>query len=146
MDYSGKPGPKAARRLSDDTDYGHFKPRMPRGLADDAKRLWRVIVPILAENGQLTPLDTAGLEALCQSYAAMSQAAGELARDGVTQIDHRGIRRKHPSFQIWRDGQATFRAWAGEYGLTPLARKSVPAATTKPMTLIDEFNSFAEKT
>lgn len=137
MDHFGnRPGPKPARRLADDLR-DNYKPRMPRGLADDAARLWRAVVPVLADAGQLTPLDIAGLEALATSYATMTSAARDLARDGVTHTDDRGVIRKHPSFQVWRDAQATFRSWAGEFGLTPLARKSVPAARGGELSLAD---------
>lgn len=121
-----KSGPKPARRL--EIDAGNYKPRMPAGLHAHGQRLWRAVVPVLSAAGTLTPLDQAGLETMCVAYAVAREAAEQLASDGGTHRDERGILRKHPAFQVWRDAQATFRAWANEFGLTPAARRNLPAA------------------
>ena len=128
-DDAGRPGPKAAQRMTIDQAASGWRPRMPPGLPAHAKRLWRSVVPILAASGTLTELDTAGLVAMCLCYQTMCQAAAELDEaGGVAHVDNRGVARKRPEWQIFRESQASFRTWCAEFGMTPAARTTLPAA------------------
>ena len=140
-----RPGPKPAPKMTVDQGASGWRPRMPPNMPDHARRLWRQVVPILADSKTLTPLDGAGLESMCLAYHVMKMAAAELAEAGGTHEDDRGIVRKHPAFQVWRDSQATFRSWAGEFGLTPLARKSIPAAAADKRPDLAEFLRIASE-
>ncbi len=136
-----KPGPKPLRHF--DPTVQNFKPRMPSGLHRYGQAYWRKVVGVLSEAGQLTPADTGGLEGLVYSYATMRVAAEQLATEGATHVDERGIIRKHPAFQVWRDAQASYRSWATQFGLTPLSRKSVPQSKTPGKSLVEQLHEMA---
>lgn len=135
-----KPKPTAMKRLAGNPgkrrlDGGEpqpkiVAPRAPRGrLPDAGKRLWRYLVPKLADLGLLTELDTTALEMMCLHYATAVEAETLLREEGLVTIGAKGGLVKHPAVQILRDNSIAFRQYAEQFGLTPSSRSRI----TMPM-------------
>ncbi len=97
----------------------------PAFLPDPAAELWDALVVRLREAGILDEVDGPALVNLVMSHYFALHAGTLLLRDGMVEEDeaHAGRLRKHPAFQMWRDSQAAFAKWAGQFQVTPAARK-----------------------
>lgn len=64
-------------------------------------------------------------------WALTMEAAEVLKKDGSTTIDERGLIRKHPANQIFRDNSLAFCRYASEFGLLPSSRSRIPIVDHK---------------
>lgn len=97
----------------------------PEWLGKEAKKFYRTYSTMLEEQGALTELDAASFLSMAVAYGVMIEAAKVLAQEGVSAPGSgrdRDSVKKHPAFQIYRDSEATFRAIATSFGLTPMSR------------------------
>lgn len=106
-------------------------PRAPRGMNAPARRLWRTLGPVLVEMGVLTRADLPAFQLLCQHWGLAQQAWEALQQEGETTTDERGLPRKHPLLQVWRDNSRAWREYAAHFGLTPAARARLGLAWTE---------------
>jgi len=98
------------------------KPRKPSGLPYYAGALWDKLAGPLYERGILTMFDAPIFEMMCMSYHFMKEADKWLKKDGVLTVDERGLIRKHPAHQVFRDYVNLYMKAAVEFGLTPASR------------------------
>lgn len=110
---------------------------MPRGLSDEAKRLWRMVAGPLAELGILTEIDVPAAMMMAEHYSIAKRAADRVAVDGLTADDENGAERKHPLLQVMRDNSAAFRQYAAEFGMTPSSRTRLHTEQPEQLTLLD---------
>jgi P27 family predicted phage terminase small subunit len=96
--------------------------RMPRGLTPAAQRVWKKLAPDLIDKKILTAWDVPAFAMLCEA-AATYEAARDLVALGVL------IRGRHgdelvvnKAWRVYRDAAQLFRAFAGDFGLTPSSR------------------------
>jgi P27 family predicted phage terminase small subunit len=108
---------------------GDGPPAAPSWLSDGGRAIWTHLAPLLSEAGRLTPLDVDNFAVYCENVDLHRQAAELIAKDGIVVKGHRGALRKHPAWQVLRDSAAMVRAGAHDFGLTPLARASLPNPT-----------------
>lgn len=131
-----KPKPDALKELSGNPGHRPLnanapKPttrrvdRMPRGMSEGARRLWRQLSGDLVEIGLLTDADLPAFVLMAEHYGLARRALVEIAEAGLTTTDEAGLVRKHPLLQVWRDNSTAFRAYATEFGLTPSSRSRV---------------------
>ena len=121
---AGNPGKRALNKREPQAQIA--RPYVPRGrLAPAGQKLWKYLVPKLADLGVLTETDTAALEMLCLHYGMAVEAGKILREEGLTAIGAHGQTVKHPAVQILRDASTAFRMYAEQFGLTPSARSRI---------------------
>ena len=81
--------------------------------------------PAMQREGFVTEIDLPAMRVMSQAFWIASAAADHLRDDPFTRMDENGIERKSPWIQIWRDAATAFRAYAAEFGMTPVARARV---------------------
>ena len=110
-------------------------PEPPSFLSRYACDEWWRVAPELWALGLLTVLDTGCLAAYCQTYARWREAEEALARmaarDEQTHAllikTQAGDARKNPLVRIAADAAADMVRYAGEFGLTAVARSRLAA-------------------
>jgi len=100
-------------------------PRVPSGLDGDAARFWRKAARALVDMGLLTAADVPAFEIMAKHWALASKAWRQIEQEGMIAEDERGLPRKHPLLQVWRDNSKAFREYAARFGLTPADRARV---------------------
>ncbi len=103
-------------------------PRVPRGMPKEGATLWRRLAPLLWERGVLTEADLPAFEMMCIHWAIAVRARARILREGSVTVDERGLPRKHPLLQVWRDNSKAWREYAVQFGLTPVARERLHVA------------------
>ncbi|WP_125589760.1 phage terminase small subunit P27 family [Companilactobacillus jidongensis] len=86
---------KAARK-----DIKEISNRPPRYMMDDAKALWKKLVPQLNKVGLVTTLDQTNLELFCTQYAEYKEANEQLKEYGSVYEDSNGNLKKNPAVNI----------------------------------------------
>ncbi len=98
-------------------------PRAPKGLSPSARRWWRKIVPRLIELDIVdVKADYGRLVLLAQAWGMAQDAYKKMLDEGLFRKDEKGVTRKHPAHQVWRDSSAAYNSLGKELGLTPLSR------------------------
>jgi P27 family predicted phage terminase small subunit len=104
----------------------------PIWLNDIAACEYKRVVPILRELKILYAADAAALEAYCDAYATMVQAALEIENEGLTYETEQGQVKPNPQVAIKNQAASTVRAFCQEFGLTPSARTRINLEIGKP--------------
>jgi P27 family predicted phage terminase small subunit len=89
-------------------------------LPEHAREEWDRVAPQLWIIGLLSSLDIATLAAYCASYAMWRRASEEL--ESLTVETQAGDLRRHPLIKVVADAASDMVRYAGEFGLTPVAR------------------------
>lgn len=101
-------------------------PRAPSHLDKMAQAEWRRVVPELMRLGLFTVVDGAMLEAYCASYSTWRKACDTLEElgDVYESVGKNGNRmwRARPEVAIANEALRQMRAFASEFGLSPVAR------------------------
>jgi len=108
------------------------KPKMPIWLSEEAKAIWRQLVPKIAELGILNPVDQTLIAMLCHDvaeYREVCQIIDGLKSKLVRQPSGRIT--KNPAFQIRDAAAERIRRLSGELGLSPAARASITIMPVK---------------
>lgn len=118
-------------------------PKPPSDLSPVARGVWTHHAAELEHLGLLTVLDGLSFRLACECAALALAGLASMRptkKDGTPDARRKGYEvvipdpahggfRRHPGFLIWRQAQADYRAWCGEFGLTPLSRVGLrPAA------------------
>lgn len=110
----------------DEKDKEKNKPKpCPKWLNDVAKKEWRRVAKIFAEEGkEFTDKDLKALEAYCINYAKWQRCEQIIDEKGYSmEVGDNGYEQQRPEVSIANKAQAELRAWAKELGLTPAARQ-----------------------
>ena len=105
-------------------------PEPPEWLHEYAKEEWWRTAPQLHVLGLLSSVDIACLSAYCSSYAMWRQASEELER--LTVETQAGDLRRHPLIKVIADVASDMVRYAGEFGLTPVARTRIAKGIDPP--------------
>ena len=113
-------------------------PEPPSYLPPHARELWKELAPRLYATGRLLPEDVPAFTILCQAHHFQLHAAVLLMKEGLTVEDKvykrvvkgedgeatvlKGMIRKHPAWQMWRDSANVVRQYDTEFGITPSSR------------------------
>lgn len=123
-ELNGNPGKRALNKREPQPGKRRVN-RMPAGMTDGARRLWRQLSGDMVELGLLTDADLPAFVLMAEHYGIARQALTEIAEEGLTAQDEHGLLRKHPLLQVFRDNSTAFRSYAGEFGMTPSSRSRV---------------------
>jgi P27 family predicted phage terminase small subunit len=115
-------------------------PDPPVFLPEFAKEEWHRVAPGLHATRLLSTLDIMPLSAYCVAYAQWRTAVELLARmaqsnpvtSGLLIKTAAGDPRRNPIIKVARDAAADMLRFAGEFGLTPVARARLGAAGWEP--------------
>lgn len=111
----------------------------PKWLSDAAKKEWRRIAKIFAEEEkEFTDKDLKALEAYCTNYAKWQKCEQIIDEKGYSmEVGDNGYEQQRPEVSIANKAQTEMRAWAKELGLTPAARQRMKAESTQGESGID---------
>jgi P27 family predicted phage terminase small subunit len=101
--------------------------RPPAYLSADAARIWRAVVAYLSRNGRLESVDAGTIETYALAVVRQRQLQAEINRRGIMIGDQ-----PHPALRTIEATAATVRSAAHCLGLTPAARKALPARVKQP--------------
>lgn len=137
-----KPKPTAQRKLqgnpgkralpADEPRLEPHRPRKPRGLNDKqpaAAKFYDAYAAVLEEAGITTQADEPAFRLMAMHYAFAIEAGATLAREGLMDEDERGLSRKHPMAQVWRDNSTMALKYMEQFGMTPSSRTRVKDVT-----------------
>lgn len=111
----------------------------PKWLSDAAKKEWRRIAKIFAEEEkEFTDKDLKALEAYCTNYAKWQKCEQIIDEKGCSmEVGDNGYEQQRPEVSIANKAQTEMRAWAKELGLTPAARQRMKAESAQGESGID---------
>ncbi len=120
------------------TEKNKLKP-CPKWLSDAAKKEWRRIAKIFAEEEkEFTDKDLKALEAYCTNYAKWQKCEQIIDEKGYSmEVGDNGYEQQRPEVSIANKAQTEMRAWAKELGLTPAARQRMKAESAQGESGID---------
>ena len=107
-------------------------PEPPEWLHEYAKQEWWRTAPELHVLDLLSSVDIARLSAYCSSYAMWRQAREALANEGLLDTTQEGNTRRHPPIKVIADAASDMVRYAGEFGLTPVARTRLAKGIQQP--------------
>ncbi|UXE04739.1 terminase small subunit [Arthrobacter phage Shambre1] len=99
-------------------------PVKPATLSADAEWLWDQVIEQLETTGLLKPLDAAGLEVACETFARWRDAVRWRAEHGLIGRNSQGAVAA-PFIGIEERASKDFRAWCAEFGFTPASEKNL---------------------
>lgn len=111
-----------------------IRPKCPRWLDKEAKRMWKDLAPELERLGLLTIIDGAALAAACQRWSTFVDCEQIIQEQGynmeVFRYDKQGNEigsyiQQRPEVSIGRQALADFRAFCTEFGMTPASRSRI---------------------
>ena len=128
--------PLARQRLRGEPRPDPTRPTCPSWITDEAKRLWRELVPDLAKMGCLGRCDRTMLTLLVQTWADWREAEEFLAKHGTTYPVIRDGQppefRQYPHVRMARQLSEQVLRFGREFGLTPAARAGLGKVATPP--------------
>lgn len=114
-DSGGRPIPAAP-------PFARGNPEKPLVLSPDAEWLWDRVLEHMAAVGLLKPLDAAGLEVACETFARWREAV-RFRRDNALLAKNSQGMVTAPWIGIEERASKDFRAWCSEFGFTPAAER-----------------------
>ena len=117
-------------------------PKMPAGLAGEARREWRRVVPALARAGAISPVDRAHLQALCMAWSEFVELGlaaelifAELFMSNGDLINWRRI------VGTRNEAWSRYASIARKFGLNPedRTRVKIPTPEEKPTSRVHKF-------
>jgi P27 family predicted phage terminase small subunit len=118
-------------------------PRPPH-LTGDAAWLWDHIVAQEQAGGLVKPIDSAGLEIVCETFARFRDAAKKRREHGALSKNSQGVVIA-PWVQIETQAAAAFKSWCAEYGLTPLSRGAFDNLTEGAPPVVSTLDELKKK-
>lgn len=108
-------------------------PHCPDWLSEEARKVWKRLVPQLRAMRVLTLVDADALAAYCHTYVRWREAEDFLSKHGMVypiRDDKGGVRvmQQWPQVSIARNLLLALRAFQNDFGLSPAARSRILAA------------------
>src|SRR5215467_2147685 len=111
-------------------------PEPPEFLSVHAREEWLRLSPELYRLGLLTIVDVHAFAAYCQAYARWRQAEEALGAGELVELDKRFKRirvyKENPLVRIAAAAARDMLSYAGQFGLTPVARSRISVEGLKP--------------
>ena len=96
----------------------------PKDLSAFGLSLWERAGRELVKSGSLEEMDKEAFLTMCQCYDRMMEADAEMRREGLSVESGigAGIKKKHPSFAIWKTSLDAYTKLLSHFGLSPQSR------------------------
>lgn len=92
---------------------------------DEAKKMWRRLVPELEKLQLYTVVDWVAMAMLCETYALYIDQVKEINRQGTTFVTETGYEGIRPCVSIARKALKDLESLLCEFGLTPASRSRI---------------------
>lgn len=99
----------------------------PTWLKKEGRAEWSRVCRALAESCVLTLADRGALAIYCQAWEDYVAALARVRREGATLETDSGRRYRNPDLQLLRESRDAVHTYGQQLGLTPAARRRVPA-------------------
>lgn len=125
----GKGHDSGGRKVDEPVPFARKLPAKPDGLSPDANWLWDQVIEQMSTVGVLKPLDAAGLEVACETFARWREAVRFRQEHALLAKNSQGTVAA-PWVGIEERAGRDFRTWCAEFGFTPAAEKNLIAETS----------------
>jgi P27 family predicted phage terminase small subunit len=106
-------------------------PAPPDWLDAEAQAEWRRVVPGLEALDILKPEDRAALAVFCETWSRFVAAMRLYRAEGIVLVNpDSGRAHKHPAVGVAEVAATQLRAYAAEFGLSPVSEQRIGAGTT----------------
>lgn len=96
--------------------------KAPDDLGEYGVEIYKRIGPKLVKARRLADIDFDLFVAMCGSGHLAKMALLEIERDGLSVDGGRGVKKKHPSFAIYKTAMDNFVRLSSHFGLSPMSR------------------------
>lgn len=117
----------AGREVKAPPAFRRIAPKPPAWLSREAAAEWKRVTPGLTRLDLLKEEDRAALAAYCETWATFVDAQRALTKHGLTYDAKQGTIAR-PEVAIARAAAKELRAWANQFGLTPVAENALGKA------------------
>jgi P27 family predicted phage terminase small subunit len=119
-------------------------PHCPEWLDEEARRVWKRLIPELRAMQVLTIVDADVLSMYCHTYSRWRAAEEFISKHGLVypiRDDKGGVRcmQQWPQVSIARNLLLVLRSYQQEFGLTPAARSRIQVGEPAPATDADRW-------
>ena len=97
-------------------------PAAPDWMSVATLKEYRTTFAILKKRRIFLRTDCAAYLTMFEHLELAQRAYQQILSDGLTTIDERGLPRKSPNVQIYKDNSLAYLRYANEFGLTPSSR------------------------
>lgn len=125
----GKGHDSGGRKVEEPVPFGRALPTKPSQMSPDAAWLWDQVIEQMKTVGVLKPLDAAGLEVACETFARWREAVRFRQEHAILAKNSQGTVAA-PWVGIEERAGRDFRTWCAEFGFTPAAEKNLIADTS----------------
>jgi P27 family predicted phage terminase small subunit len=133
-------GNRGKRKVQPAPEPGAGPPDPPEWLTEDAIAEWQRIVPLLETSGILTRVDLALLVSYCEAWSDYRECRRQLAEQGKTHIDDKGVERRSPWCILEKQAREAFLKAAEQLGCSPVSRSRLHVEAEKdPGSDLDEY-------
>lgn len=116
----------AGRKVDPPVEFARQLPAKPENLSWDAAWLWDHVIDQMKTVGVLKPLDAAGLEVACETFARWREAVRIRQERTILGRNSQG-EVSGPWVGVEERASRDFRTWCAEFGFTPAAEKNLSA-------------------
>jgi len=96
-------------------------PKMPTGMSPQTKKVWRLLVKMLAQQGTIARVDAFALEQICDQWILRAQCKKAL-EDGLTFAMENGYQQVKPEVALMQKIDRELRQMMVQFGMTPASR------------------------
>ncbi|MBF0786103.1 phage terminase small subunit P27 family [Muribacter muris] len=104
-------------------------PKPPDYLDDVAKNEWRILVKVLAERADITPVDYKNLELYCQNYSLYVLAVKDIQKRGFSIKNSQGTEARNPALTAKSEAEKIIIKMSSLLGFDPVSRRKTPIDT-----------------
>lgn len=108
-------------------------PKLPRGFHKEAGKIYKELVPVLAEAGLVTEADAVALRDMCLCIARLQEAEQAIDEHGLTVPDGKGGVKRNPATLLAKEYRAALLQWARRFGLDPYSRDGLDVQQGGPV-------------
>jgi hypothetical protein len=102
----------------------------PRDLDPELRRLWKLHMILLVQNGRASACDLVAFDQLVRCARATEIAHEAAMLKGPTEPGQRGEEKSSSAWRIWLQTQKQYHDWLSAFGLLPRSRSGLPTLPT----------------
>lgn len=114
----------------------------PDWVSPAGQEYWNRIVPVLQAEKMIGERDWSALVNLCEAWSEFQEATRILAEEGRYYDGPNGAKCVHPALKVKATAQRTVNVFLEKFGLQPVTRSRLPAATMEEPADRDNYSTF----